>query len=553
MLTSRRGVFVAGISVCIIAVGILTSQTAVGQFTDSYAPESIAWGDSANVFATWGHIQPADGFEVELPVDWTIESAALLRNAYDPLAMSVRELEGSRFVISSAERLETTAELVLTVRSRQTGDATGSEKMYVTPFVTYASDTRPTMFYGERLGFSLRTERPYTDPQNQVLSFAAADARPLLLRSESLPSLDLRHAFSLSFWLKTTGLNQVVVSTWDGARDRSYPLEIVIDPAGRLRSFRGRPGEHQSIGSKKPVADGSWHRIDVTNEPQTGWMRLKVDDRVVDSLFSATPLSIDTALPRAIGGRVPGEHAYFDGMEPYSGHIDDLRINPLPATGQQSPDESLSLNFDDEIPLELLRERPSGVRVTPSNLIIQRPVDGFRAVPKNGDIVLQWQTQDSQTLEFIVERSRDGASFEAVQRVAAYEYESEYEYSEPAAAAGVAYFRLRQVFAGGFERTSGTIKVGLGSEQPEQVTLVGNFPNPFNASTTISYSVAELSQIDLSVWDLSGQPVRQLVDQNQGPGFHEMQFDAGDLPSGTYFIRLETPSGTKSHKMILMR
>jgi hypothetical protein len=428
--------------------------------------------------------------------------------------------------------------------------------MYVTPFVTNAAAGLRTMFHADRLSFSLRTDSGYEDPQNRVISFAAADARPLLLRADGLPPLDLRHAFALSLWLKTTGLNEVVFSTWDGARDRPYPLEIVIDPAGRLRSFRGRPGEHQSIGSKNPVADGAWHRIEVTNEPETGWMRLKVDDRFVDSLLSAAPLPIAADLTPAIGGRVPGENTYFDGTTPYSGQMDEMRINSVdPTAGSDRADrrESLRLDFDDEIPVDVFRESPHGVRLTRSNLTVQRPVIGFRAVPGDGQVVLEWQAQDSETLEFVVERSRDGKSFEVVQRFTGSAYPTDYEYSEPAAGEGVAYFRLRQIFASGFERISGTIKVGLGVERPEQVTLVGNFPNPFNGSTTISYSVTEPLQVELSVWDLSGQPVRQLLDRDQGPGFHEMQFDAGDLPSGTYFIRLETPSGTKSHKMILMR
>ena len=557
MLTSRRGAFVAGISACMFAAGIITSQPAISQFTDASAPESIARGDSANVFATWAHGRAVDGFEIELPDDWTIESAAVLKNSYDPVALNVQPLEGSRFFIGMSERLETTAELILRVRSGEAGGTMGAERMVVTPFVTNGSGGLPTMLHADRLSFSLRADSGYEDPQNRVISFAAADARPLLLRTEGLPPLDLRNAFALSFWLKTTGLNEVVFSTWDGARDGSYPLEIIIGPAGRLRSFRGRPGEHQSIGSRAPVADGAWHRIEVTNEPETGWMRLKVDDRVVDSLFSATPLPIAAELAPAIGGRVPGENTYFDGMTRYSGQVDEVRIDPVdPAaiSDRAGADESFRLDFDDEIPLNVLREFPHGVRLTRSDLTVRRPVIGFRAVPGDGEVVLKWQAQDSETMEFVVERSRDGKSFEVVRRLTASTYATDYVYTEPVAPeGGVAYFRLRQIFSAGFERISGTIKVGMGVEQPEQVTLVGNFPNPFNASTTISYSVTEPSQVDLSVWDLSGQPVRQLFDRDQGPGFHEMHFDAGDLPSGTYFIRLETPSGTKSHKMILMR
>ena len=637
MLSTCRVAFLAGISACILAGGIITSQPAAAQFTDVYTPETILLGDAANLFASWGAGPAVDGFDVRVPFGWSVESAALTPNAYGPVALHVQELDGSRFQITADARIEMAADLVLTVRAAVSGDHTGSERVVLTPFIwhdpdghadgsgmtgvrsdegieldahrefingidphrrphaaegringadehrdtneadarrdtdeaeahrdtthaavtlrdaTREADARRTMLHGDRFSFSLQTESVPVDPQNRVLSFISRESQPLLLRMDDLPRLDPAHAFSVSFWIKTTGLNEVVFSTWDGARYRSYPLEIVIDPKGRLRAFRGQPGEHQSIRSATPVADGSWHRVDVTNEPDTGWMRLKVDERAVDSIYSAKPLPFEMELAPAIGGRAPGEDPYFDGMMPYSGFLDELLVEPLTSRESATVGRSIRLSFDDEIPAGLLREAPRGVVVTRSNLTYLRPIRGFRAHAEHGEIVLKWRAQDALTREFVVERSRDGSSFKTVKRVVANDHDNVYEVREPAGGEGVAYFRLRQIFGGSRERVSGTIKVGMGLEHPEHVTLVGNFPNPFNATTTISYSLTEPSDVDLSVWDLSGQPVRQLINQTQGPGFHEMEFDAGDMPSGTYFIRLETPSGTKSHQMILMK
>lgn len=554
MLSTRRGAFVAGISVCILAAGIIFSQPAYGQFTRSYAPESVEQGESANVFATWSGAPAVDGFQVEMPSGWMLQSAVIVKNGYHTIGLEVQELDGSRFRIAADERLEQRADLVLELGS---GAAMfGSESVIVTPFIRPGDDDPPNLLHADRLTFSIQNTKAPEDPQNRVLSFTSDESQPLLLREQTHPPVDLQEPFSLSFWMKSTGLNEVVFSTWDGARERSYPLEIVSDPTGRLRAFRGRPGEHQSIGSARPVADGSWHHINVINEPESGWMRLRVDEETVDSLYSASPMAIETELAAALGGRVPGEDSYFDGTSSYSGYLDELRIGSGSTTtspASTASPETLHMTFDAGISPDLLREPLHGVRITRSDLSFQKPVRGFQAEREDGTVILHWRTQDAETMEFVVERSQDGLTFEPIRTIPATSDETAYEYREPAGGAGVAYYRLRQVFAGGAEKLSGMIKIGMGAEQPGGVTLMGNFPNPFSTNTTISYAVTELSQIGLSVWDLSGQPVSQLVDRIQSPGFHETQFDAGELPSGTYFIRLETPSGTKSHKMILMR
>ncbi len=557
MLTTSRGLLVAGISVCILAAGLVDARPAAAQFTRAYVPEKISRLEAANLFAGWSQGRSVDGFVVELPPDWSLESAALLKNAYRPVDLNVEELDDSRYRIGVDGGVATSAELVLRVRG---GDASGSENVFVTPFVEDPDSGVPLLLDADRLTLSLRIESTFTDPLNRVLSFAAPEAQPLVFRSDALPPIERQHAHLLSFWLKTTGLNEIVFSTWDGDQHRPYPLEIIVDPAGRLRTYRGQPGEHQSIASKEPIADGSWHHVEVTNEPEAGWMRLIVDGRTVDSLLTST--SFPTAAWRfaALGGRLPAENAYFDGTSPYAGLLDELRIESRSAqaatSARREPARSeplLRLTFDERIPADLLREPPRGVRFTRSDLSFHRPVEAFRASSERGVVVLQWRAQDEQALEFVVERSRDGSTFESIERVPANQGESNYEFREPAEGERVVYYRLRQVFPAGAERISGTIKVGMGAEQPESVTLVGNFPNPFNNATTMSYSVTEPSHVELSVWDLSGQPVRRLVDRMHDAGYYEIQFDAGDLPSGTYFMRLEAPSGIKSHKMILMR
>ena len=91
------------------------------------------------------------------------------------------------------------------------------------------------------------------------------------------------------------------------------------------------------------------------------------------------------------------------------------------------------------------------------------------------------------------------------------------------------------------------------AEVPEAFVLEANYPNPFNPQTTIRFSVPEASVVKLVVFDVLGREVRVLVDGTREAGTHEVVFEAGDLPSGTYLVRLETPQGSFVQTMQLVK
>lgn len=92
-----------------------------------------------------------------------------------------------------------------------------------------------------------------------------------------------------------------------------------------------------------------------------------------------------------------------------------------------------------------------------------------------------------------------------------------------------------------------------GTELPAALTLDQNYPNPFNPATVISYALDRPSDVRLRVYDLQGRLVRTLVEGVQAAGTYAVSFDAGHLPSGTYFYRLETPHGTRTRHLTLVR
>lgn len=87
---------------------------------------------------------------------------------------------------------------------------------------------------------------------------------------------------------------------------------------------------------------------------------------------------------------------------------------------------------------------------------------------------------------------------------------------------------------------------------PTEAALVHNYPNPFNPTTRIRFSSVG-DPVELKVYDTVGREVRILIDGEMAPGLHEVEFDARDLPSGTYFYRLQTGSVHQVRKMVLVR
>ncbi len=88
---------------------------------------------------------------------------------------------------------------------------------------------------------------------------------------------------------------------------------------------------------------------------------------------------------------------------------------------------------------------------------------------------------------------------------------------------------------------------------PETFALYGAYPNPFNPQTTLRFAVPEASSVRLVVYNMLGRQVRVLVEGRRQAGTHEVVFEAGALPSGTYLVRLATPQGSYAQMVQLVK
>ncbi len=88
---------------------------------------------------------------------------------------------------------------------------------------------------------------------------------------------------------------------------------------------------------------------------------------------------------------------------------------------------------------------------------------------------------------------------------------------------------------------------------PDEYGLHDNYPNPFNAVTTIGFSLPEAARVQLEVYNMLGQKIKTIAEGSYEAGRHEVSFDAGDMATGTYIYRIRAGSFTDSGQMMLIK
>jgi hypothetical protein len=88
---------------------------------------------------------------------------------------------------------------------------------------------------------------------------------------------------------------------------------------------------------------------------------------------------------------------------------------------------------------------------------------------------------------------------------------------------------------------------------PTEFAYHQNYPNPFNAQTTLRFDVPQQSRVRISLYNVMGQEVARLVDQEYAPGRYGVHYDASGLPSGIYLVRMSAANYSKIGKMMLLK
>jgi hypothetical protein len=88
---------------------------------------------------------------------------------------------------------------------------------------------------------------------------------------------------------------------------------------------------------------------------------------------------------------------------------------------------------------------------------------------------------------------------------------------------------------------------------PTRISLLPNYPNPFNAQTTIRFVLPKSQNVQLTIYDLLGRQIEVLIDEYREAGIHNVSFDAFNLSSGVYFYRLQAGSAVETKRMVLLK
>jgi hypothetical protein len=126
-----------------------------------------------------------------------------------------------------------------------------------------------------------------------------------------------------------------------------------------------------------------------------------------------------------------------------------------------------------------------------------------------------------------------------------------YSFVDDEAISGTVIYRLKQIDTDGKFEYSPEVEVVIGS--PKKFKLEQNFPNPFNPTTIISYSIPEGSFVQMRVYNILGEQVAQLVNERKEAGKYNVQFDASNLQSGIYIYQITAGNFSQVRKMMLVK
>jgi hypothetical protein len=184
----------------------------------------------------------------------------------------------------------------------------------------------------------------------------------------------------------------------------------------------------------------------------------------------------------------------------------------------------------------------------------------FNVKNSNGIITLDWTTgSELNNIGFDIERSTNSTTFTKIGFVQGKGTSTEvnkYTYSDNDVSPIKYYYRLKQLDMDGTFSYSSVVLID--AQLPDKFELLQNYPNPFNPNTSIMFSLPMNAKVHLEVFNILGESVAVLADQEFEAGKHEFSFDASNLNSGVYFYRINAVQTNgenfiSSKKMILTK
>lgn len=179
----------------------------------------------------------------------------------------------------------------------------------------------------------------------------------------------------------------------------------------------------------------------------------------------------------------------------------------------------------------------------------------FNVQHNSFEIVIDWQTaSEINNKGFEISRSTDGKLYtllEFINGQGSSTEKSNYLFIDKSPLAGEFYYKLEQV---DFDGSRNTLRIEkISTPGATEYSLSGNYPNPFNPSTTIKFNLPESADVKFSVHNVTGQTVREINYSARPAGQNEIKFESSGLSSGIYFYKISSSFGILFDKMILVK
>jgi hypothetical protein len=187
------------------------------------------------------------------------------------------------------------------------------------------------------------------------------------------------------------------------------------------------------------------------------------------------------------------------------------------------------------------------------------------AIAARSGVTLRWSTAtESNNYGFEIERktihsaipnpqSALWSSIAFVRGAGTSSSSNEYTYTDDGVTPGRHAYRIRQIDASGEFAFTEAIEVEVGLA-PKEFMLSQNFPNPFNPTTTVEFTLPEDGRVSVKLYDATGREVLTALNEDRTAGYyHQVVIDASQLGSGSYFCRIEFGGQQITRKMLLLK
>ncbi len=274
-----------------------------------------------------------------------------------------------------------------------------------------------------------------------------------------------------------------------------------------------------------------WYHFVSSYDAVTQSLKVFLDGSLIISANSVAPTSGDDY--RTTDESHIGRYLLFypenPGADLFFGKLDEFRLY----NRALSDTEILSL-YTSELPVELT---------------------SFKYITLENSVKLIWQTStEINNLGFDIERKQEHSTWEKIGFTRGNgncTSPKEYFYIDNNPSCGLLKYRLKQIDFDGKYEYSKEVEVSL--DIPQKFSVRQNFPNPFNPSTKIEFSIPSDNIVEIRVFNLLGMEVATLLNEHKRAGMYSVEFFSSNLSSGIYFYKIVSGKYSDIKKMILLR